>query len=175
MRPALLLVVLLAVLPGAPAVAATWQLAAGPTRSDGSAVELARASDRWDVALGYISRQSVNVRTLQDTCYATLGGPTCITEAWTATRAVGSYGYLSIQRRHSFRRRGSLRPAVGLGLVANSDTNPYVSSPVTFSLSAGLAIGDRWSVEWRHFSNAGLEQPNLGQDMLLFRARFGSD
>ena len=175
MRPAPALVSLLAGLACLPATAATWQLAAGPTRSDGAALELARSTKDWDVALGYISRQSVNVRTLQDTCYATLEGPACITEAWTATRAVGSYGYLSIQRRHSFRRRGSLRPAVGLGLVANSDTNPYVSSPVTFSLSAGLAIGDRWSVEWRHFSNAGLEQPNLGQDMLLFRARFGAD
>ena len=60
------------------------------------------------------------------------------------------------------------------GVVANSDTNPYVSSALTFSLSAGLRVSERWTLEWRHFSNAGLEQPNLGQDILLFRADFGN-
>jgi hypothetical protein len=48
-----------------------------------------------------------------------------------------------------------------------------VSSTAAFSLSAGLRIGQRWTLEWRHFSNAGLNQPNLGQDILLLRGRFG--
>lgn len=154
------------------AMAATWQLAAGPTRSDGSALELARSTARWETALGYVSEQEVNVRTLQDTCTAGAAGPECVTVASTARRPVASYGYLSVQRRFQFRDGASLRPILGIGLVANSDTNPYVSSALTFSLSAGLRLGDRWSLEWRHFSNAGLEQPNLGQDILLLRATF---
>ena len=65
-----------------------------------------------------------------------------------------------------------LRPVAGVGLVAQSDTNAYVSTPVNFSLSLGLAVGERVSVEWRHFSNAGTDGPNLGQDTMLLRWRF---
>lgn len=170
MRPAPLVFALLLTAPAA--MAATWQVAAGPTRSDGSALEIARSSARWETALGYVSEQEVNVRTLQDTCTAGAAGPECITLAGTAERPVASYGYLSVQRKFRFREGATLQPVLGIGVVANSDTNPYVSSALTFSLSAGLRVGERWSLEWRHFSNAGLEQPNLGQDILLLRATF---
>lgn len=170
MRPAPFVFALLLGAP--PAIGATWQVAAGPTRSDGSALEIARSTARWETALGYVSEQEVNVRTLQDTCTAGAAGPECTTLASTAERPVASYGYLSVQRKFRFREGATLQPMLGIGLVANSDTNPYVSSPLTFSLSAGLRIGERWSLEWRHFSNAGLEQPNLGQDILLLRATF---
>ncbi len=149
--------------------AATWQVAAGPTRADGSAVEVSRRSARWELALGYVTDQQVSVRTLQDTCRAGPAGPECVTLSATAERPVDSYGYLSVQRKFAFRNDATLRPVLGLGVVANSHTNPYVSSAVTFSLSAGLRLGRRWSLEWRHFSNAGADQPNLGQDMLLLR------
>ena len=55
----------------------------------------------------------------------------------------------------------------GLGLAAYTDNNPLVSSPLGFSLSAGMNIGERFGFQWRHFSNAGIEQPNMGQDVLL--------
>jgi hypothetical protein len=176
MRPAPLVTALLfaSLLSPPVARAATWQVAAGPTRSDGSALEVARSTARWETAVGYVSEQEVNVRTLQDTCTAAAAGPECITLASTADRPVASYGYLSIQRKFRFREGATLQPVLGIGVVANSDTNPYVSSALTFSLSAGLRLGRRWSLEWRHFSNAGLEQPNLGQDILLLRATFGS-
>ena len=172
MRPAPLLLALL--LGTTNSIASTWQIAAGPTRSDGSAVEIARSTARWETALGYVSEQEVNVHTLQDTCTAGTTGPECTTLVSTAGRPVASYGYLSVQRKFLFREGANLRPILGIGAVANSDTNAYVSSAVTFSLSAGLRVSERWALEWRHFSNAGLEQPNLGQDILLFRATFGS-
>lgn len=176
MHPALLAPALLlaSLLSPAAALAATWQVAAGPTRSDGSALELARSTAHWETALGFVSEQEVNVRTLQDTCTAGAAGPECITLASTADRPVASYGYLSVQRKFRFREGAALQPVIGVGVVANSDTNPYVSSAVTFSLSAGLRLGKRWTLEWRHFSNAGLEQPNLGQDILLLRGTFGA-
>ncbi len=155
-----------------PTPAATWQLAAGPTRSDGTALEISRSTTRWETAVGYVSAQQVNGRVLQDTCTAGSAGPVCVTQAWTATRSVDSYGYLSVQRRFAFRPDATLKPLLGFGIGANTDTNAFVSSPLTFSLSAGLRLGERWSLEWRHFSNAGLKQPNLGQDMLLRRATF---
>ena len=155
-----------------PASAATWQMAAGPTRSEGTALEIARSATRWEAALGFVSGQTVNVRTVQDFCTAGTAGPECTTVTSSAERPVESYGYLSVQRKFRFHEGAALEPVLGVGLVANSDTNPYVSSPLTFSLSAGVRFAGRWSLEWRHFSNAGLEQPNLGQDMLLLRAEF---
>lgn len=169
----------LLLLAAAPAIArdwlggADWLVAAGPTRSDGYALEIARSTARWEVAIGWVGEQQVNVRTEQDTCYAQPAGvPLCETLTSTAKRDVPGYGYLSAQRRFTFRGDKWLKPVFGTGLVASTDTNPYVSSHVTFSLSAGLRLGDRWLLEWRHFSNAGLEQPNLGQDMLLLRGRW---
>jgi hypothetical protein len=175
-RPAVLSALLLAAAPAFCADwlrGAEWLVAAGPTRSDGYALEVARSTARWEVAAGYVSEQQVNVRTLQDTCYAQPAGlPVCETTSSTAKRDVPGYGYLSAQRRFTFRSDAWLKPVLGLGLVASTDTNPYVSSPLTFSLSAGLRFGERYLLEWRHFSNAGLEQPNLGQDMLLLRGRW---
>lgn len=154
-------------------VAATWQLAAGPSRSDGSAMEIARSTPRWEAALGIVTAQKVDIRTVQDICVARATGPDCVTRTSTEERSVDGYGYLSVQRRFAFRTEERLQPIFGLGVVANSDTNPYVSSVVGFSISAGLKIGSRWTLEWRHFSNAGLDQPNLGQDIFLLRGRFG--
>jgi hypothetical protein len=169
----------LLLLAAAPAIAADWLgagdwlVAAGPTRSDGFAVEVARSTARWELAIGYVGEQRVNVRTIQDTCYAqAVGLPVCETDVSEARRDVDAYGYLSAQRRFLFRQEAWLKPVLGLGLVASSDTNPYVSSTLTFSLSAGLRFGERYLLEWRHFSNAGLEQPNLGQDILLLRGRW---
>ena len=171
LRPAALLAALLS----APADAATWQLAAGPTRYEGGALEVSRATRRWETAFGYVSSQQVDVTVAQDTCAAGPTGPACTTNTWSERRPVDGYGYLSLQRRFEFRRHGVLQPLAGAGFVVNSDTNPYVSSAVTFSLSAGLRLGPRWTLEWRHFSNAGLAQPNLGQDLLLIRSDFGGD
>jgi len=172
MRAVILIILSLGMLPASQA--ATWQLAAGPTRSEGSAVEISRSTVRWETALGYVTEQEVSVQTLQDTCTAGVTGPQCITLSGTMERSVDGYGYLSVQRRFAFRPDATLKPILGFGVVANTDTNPYVSSPITFSLSAGLRLGARWSLEWRHFSNAGLKQPNLGQDILLLRADFGA-
>ena len=169
MRPAPPLLLLPLLFSTSAATATNWQVAAGPTRSDGSAVEISRSTTHWETALGYVTDQQVSVRTLQDTCTAGPEGPACVTLSATAERPVNSYGYFSVQRKFAFRAYATLRPVLGLGVVANSRTNPYVSSAVTFSLSAGLHIGGRWSLEWRHFSNAGADEPNLGQDMLLLR------
>jgi len=155
------------------ATATTWQLAAGPTDSNGSALEIARSTPRWEAALGFVTEQQVDVRTEQDLCIATATGPDCVTLKGTAERGVDNYGYLSVQRRFAFRPYAQLQPILGLGVVANSETNPYVSSSVAFSVSTGLRLGPRWTLEWRHFSNAGLARPNLGQDILLLRGRFG--
>ena len=151
--PGLALVALLATLPAN----AGWMLAAGPTRSDGAALELSRLTPRWDLALGYVSAQQVDVNVNQDTCYAQpIGLPACVTESWREEQDTDDYLYLSVQRRYALPRLGPARPVFGLGLVGQTDTNAYVSSPVSFSLSLGFNLGERAS----------------GQDMLLLRWQF---
>ncbi len=150
--------------------AATWSLSAGPTIDDGAAFELSRRSPRWEIALGYIGEQQVSVRYMTPVCpYEGAPPDACATDVQRGRESVQPYAYLSIQRRFELVRDSPLRPVFGLGLVGQSDTNPYVSSPVNFSLSLGLAVGRRASIEWRHFSNGGLEEPNLGQDTILLR------
>jgi hypothetical protein len=166
--------VLLASLAAGSPAAADWLVAAGPTRSDGAAIEVARVYAAWEVAAGYVGAQQVTVRTLQATCSGQPGSLTdCVNQATVQDQEVDEFAYLSLQRRFRLPQRGSwLRPYLGLGLAGQTDTNPYVSSPVNFSLSLALNVGQRSSVEWRHFSNAGLQRPNLGQDMLMLRWQF---
>ena len=150
--------------------AASWRLSAGPTVDDGTAVEVSRRSPDWEIALGYIGEQRVLVRYLTLICpYEGAAPDACTTSVRRAHEPVDPYAYLSVQRRFEFRQDARLRPVIGLGLVGQSDTNEYVSSPVNFSFSLGLALGDRAALEWRHFSNAGIEGPNLGQDTILLR------
>ncbi len=152
--------------------AVTWHLSSGPTTQEGGAMEFAGRNERWEVAAGYVSEQAVLIHQLTPTCpYPGTGGG-CRYSSQDFQRIVDPYAYLSVQRRFEFRDGAMLRPQFGLGLVAQSDTNEYVSSPVNFSLSLGLALGQRVALEWRHFSNADTEGPNLGQDAVLLRWQF---
>ena len=86
---------------------------------------------------------------------------------------VGSYSYLSVQKTGSY-QFGQIRPFYGLGLLARTWTDQVdrvLSTPVNFSLSAGLDVG-RLRVQYRHASNAGLSQPNHGQNWVLIGWRF---
>jgi len=152
------------------ATAAIWQLSAGATRYEGGAVELSGRSHDWEVALGYVTEQTVLINYITPSCpYEGAPRYSCTADVTRRYGSVDSYGYLSVQRRFEFRRGAPLRPLAGLGLVAQSDMNPYVSTPVNLSLSLGLAVGERLSVEWRHFSNADTGGENLGQDCVLLR------
>ena len=155
------------------AAAADWLLSAGATREEGGALELSRRSRDWELALGYVTEQTLLVNYITPICpYEGAPPDACTSDVTRGHGSVDPYAYFSVQRRFEFRRGAHLRPLAGLGLVAQSDTNPYVSSPVNLSLSLGLAVGKRVSLEWRHFSNAGTEGPNLGQDTMLLRWRF---
>ncbi len=165
-----LLVLLLAT---APTMAAEWQLSAGATLEEGAAIELSRESRGWEVALGLVTRQQVLVNYITPICpYEGAPGDLCSRDVRQAQESVSPFSYLALQRRFELREGARFRPRVGIGLMGTSETNEYVSTPVNFSLSAGFALGDSLSVEWRHFSNADADGPNLGQDALLLRWRF---
>jgi hypothetical protein len=143
------------------------RVSAGVTRYASQSLELAYGLKKWDFALGYVGSQTLDARIHTDMCKDPSLEPPCDHIVVDGKMELEPYGYASAQRIFEFRRDRTLRPFAGLGVAAYTDTNPLISSPVGFSLSAGMNIGQRFGVQWRHFSNAGYEQPNLGQDMLL--------
>lgn len=54
---------------------------------------------------------------------------------------------------------------VGIGPAYFQNTNRALGKNLTFSLSLGYG-GEKWSIRFRHYSNAGSGSPNLGQDMI---------
>lgn len=157
----------------ATAHAVTWFVSTGPTLEKGGAVEVSGRSSRWELAAGYVSEQEVLIHRITPVCpFAGADPGACRQQVRDERRAVDPFAYLSVQRRFEFREGARVRPQFGLGLVAQSDTNEYVSSLLNFSLSAGFALGERVALEWRHFSNGDTEGPNLGQDALLLRWQF---
>lgn len=108
--------------------------------------------EQWEAAVGYIGEQGRDD-------YAN----------------VEPYGYALVARRF---RWGP--PKLGLfwslGAMARTDQSDYIDdilpSTVNFALSAGFDAG-AWRVEYRHYSNAGLEQPNRGQNLLVISRALG--
>jgi len=65
------------------------------------------------------------------------------------------------------------RVELGLGVGYFNDTNRALGSNFQFSLLARYNLGERWTINFRHFSNAGSQRPNMGQDMLTVGYRLG--
>jgi len=87
---------------------------------------------------------------------------------------VGEFWYTSVQGVvHPFGHDAPWFMGLGLMYLVTEPDGPYVVMPQrwNFSLSVGADIG-RWRVEARHFSNAGLEEPNRGQNHVVVGYRF---
>lgn len=61
---------------------------------------------------------------------------------------------------------------MGLGMAYWQNTNRALGKKMTFSLSIGTRISDRFGVHFRHYSNAGSGTPNLGQDAVVLSYTF---
>lgn len=61
---------------------------------------------------------------------------------------------------------------LGLGVVVVSDTSEVISSTGAFTQTLGWRITDRWLLEARHISNAGLEGRNIGENLFTLIYRF---
>ena len=66
---------------------------------------------------------------------------------------------------------GFRRFDLGLGLVYLQNVDVLNGSHLNFSLLARYRFTDRWSLTYRHWSNAGSTQINVGRDMLLISMR----
>ena len=69
---------------------------------------------------------------------------------------------------------GPVDIGVGVALLQNADR--YNGSTANFALQVGWnfrVFGVDSYIQWRHWSNAGTQSPNLGRDIVFFGARFG--
>jgi len=62
--------------------------------------------------------------------------------------------------------------SVGLGPAYLQNVDQINGSHFNFALMARYRFGDRWSLAWRHWSNAGTKPPNYGRDLLVLGYSF---
>ena len=61
---------------------------------------------------------------------------------------------------------------LGLGAVVVSNTSEVISSEMAFTQTVGWRISERWLLEIRHISNAGLKGRNIGENLYTLSYRF---
>jgi hypothetical protein len=144
-----------------------FRLSVGVTTDSAENLEIAYSLKKWDVALGYVGSQVIPAKMKTDFCAEAFQLPPCERLVVDTTLELQPYYYASMQRILELRSERLIRPFVGLGVSLFSDTNPLVSSALGFSVSLGINFGERLTLQWRHFSNGGIDQPNLGQDILM--------
>ena len=108
--------------------------------------------EQWQAAAGYIGEQGRDE-------YAN----------------VEPFGYALVARQFRLYRGTTSGPFASVGLMARTRSD-YIEDILpswwNFALSAGFDAG-KWRVEYRHYSNAGLEQPNRGQNLLIISRAIG--
>ena len=110
---------------------------------------------RWSVGLGYISKQEVTDRS-QD------------------AYDVQENLFILAQRRVSFNIKGCSHDCISLGIgpAYFNGTSRWNGSKFVAALSVEFRPTEHWSVNIRHFSNAGSARPNMGQDLLTIGYTF---
>lgn len=143
----------------APPPAVDWELSAGQAmkghRPVGEAVHATMIVrdqwGEWDFGVGGLNRQVIRDR-----------------------RDVDAFWYISASRRVYFRHDRRVQPFIGLGVMVLPDgANWRLPIPISFHLHTGLLdTKTGWFVQWRHGSNAGLDDSNPGQDLWQVGKRF---
>lgn len=118
--------------------------------SKGQVLFINERFDRYSIGLGVISDQEVTDRS----------GNTYFPE---------ENIFLQGQRHVSLSQKFGL----GIGAAYFNATNRAIGSKFEFTLSIHYQLSDRFSVQIRHWSNAGSARPNMGQDALTVGYHFG--
>lgn len=70
-----------------------------------------------------------------------------------------------------------IQSLVGVGVLTNTDS--YLGGPIQFTETTSISVKDSnlssWGIAYQHISSAGIYQPNVGRDMLMFRVSFPLD
>jgi hypothetical protein len=67
-----------------------------------------------------------------------------------------------------------IQSLVGIGALSHPDS--YLGGRIQFTETTSISVkddmGSTWGVAYQHISSAGIYQPNIGRDMLMFRVSF---
>ena len=137
------------------------QLELGPTNlsgdwAEGGGLLLSERFGRYDLGIGYISEQRVNV-----TC-----GPH-LPKTSRCDFDIRENIFIHAQRIVKYKKC-----EMGIGPTWFQNTSRVFGKQLNFGLMIGCNISDQAFVRIRHWSNAGSASPNLGQDLLTIGWRF---
>lgn len=127
--------------------AADFEIGGGLTGGPALVAELSARTDngKWDASVGYADTREERY-------------------------GYESFAYASVQRIVRPIEGG---PFVGLGIAAETeDGGERLPLPWAFALSLGADLGPHLRVEIKHFSNAGIKEPNRGHNQVTFGYRF---
>lgn len=86
---------------------------------------------------------------------------------------VSRYAGLGLMRRQDWLTKYlSPKLRLGLGVMYINETNPLMGSQLNFNGKLSWQFTDKFSVGWKHLSNAGTAKPNRGQDLIGLTWRF---
>ena len=107
------------------------------------------ADNKWSAGMGYISQQEV-------------------TDRYENFHKLHENLFFMVQRRVSFDIKGCRHDCISLGIgpAYFNRISRWNGSNFVAALSVEFRPTEHWSVNIRHFSNAGSASPNMGQDML---------
>ena len=131
---------------------ADFQVEFGPTHlstdwADGSMIVVNERWDKWLVGMGHISKQKVLPR-------------------WEKRHG---YPEVEIDRNLFFHGQRLLKWRkfeLGIGAAFFQNTNRALGKNITVSSSLSYHFNNDFSINYRHFSNAGSGTPNMGQDAI---------
>lgn len=114
--------------------------------SKGAALILGQRFNRWEIAGGVLSEQECRCNYPEDLDINMFVQGQRIVK-WGGTR-------------------------LGIGMAYWQNTNRALGKNLTWSLLIGYEFTDNFSLQVRHWSNAGSGKPNLGQDLISATWRF---
>ncbi len=144
------------------------QIELGPTNLSGdwagAGLLLSERFGRYDFGIGYVSEQTVSLRTFS------LDDPSC-------TRITDGINRCDFEIRenifiHAQRIVKYKKCEMGIGPAWFQNTSRVFGKQLNFGLMVGCNISEKVFVRIRHWSNAGSASPNLGQDLLTIGWRF---
>lgn len=130
-------------------------------------------SDKWDLSLGYVAKQDEPCNECRTSGLVRFITPTGErVYVYTLAQDADKYLYLSGTRTLVMPMGRGIDAVLGVGAIVASEESVLLSQRLNFSLQAGI----RWrslDLVYRHFSNAGTNMPNYGQNLMELRYRFG--
>lgn len=130
-----------------------------------------RPAGKWDLSAGYIDEQDTPCGACGEGGYVRFQTPEGVEYEYVDPQDAEAYFYLSGTRTFTIELGKDTKIILGAGLMVADKTTVLLSQALNFSLQAGIEY-KRVRFQYRHFSNAGTNLPNYGQNLMLIGYQF---